>query len=219
MNLIDAIPGYREAIARERFVREAAFLPVNESIGGFEVLPMTWRHFMVLRIMRSPLLTGEDATPAELAAFLWVLSPEYTTDDRARDAFYKRCRVFTMQRKPRFQWQPKKWIADNVRAQVTFGRILVEARRYIEESLQDCPGKSKAGGFEIEYFSDAAWLCAHFGREFGWDDEQTLDKPLKRLWQYLKESSQHNGLKDPMFNPSDKVRGEWLARKQEAKCN
>jgi hypothetical protein len=48
-----------------------------------------------------------------------------------------------------------------------------------------------------------------FGREYGWREADILDAPVKRLFQYLKAISRRNG-ETVLFNPSDKVRGQWM---------
>ena len=57
------IPGYREAVARERLARDASFMPVTETVAGFELVPMTLRQYLILSLMRSPLLTGDTPGP------------------------------------------------------------------------------------------------------------------------------------------------------------
>src|SRR5436190_23240372 len=69
------IPGFLEAVQREQFVRDAAFLRLSESVAGFELVPLTLRHYLILRATRNPLLWGGLPSPNQLFNFLWMLAP------------------------------------------------------------------------------------------------------------------------------------------------
>lgn len=89
------LPGYAEALHRERFGRHAAFLDVHETIAGFTVRALTLQDFMALRVLESPLLYHQTPTPLDLAAFLWLLSPDYAPrNDAARKKVMKQCLGF-----------------------------------------------------------------------------------------------------------------------------
>src|SRR6266436_5404501 len=86
-------PPYLEAVAAERLSRDAAVLGVRESIAGFEVLPLSLFHLLLLRIMRHPLLAGQVPSPVQLRDFLWALSPDYTPQNaRGKKRLTRRCR-------------------------------------------------------------------------------------------------------------------------------
>src|SRR5262245_22397906 len=92
MNVLE-IPGYLQAVIRERVVRDAAFLGINETIAGFEVVPMTLRHYIILRVMGNPLIR-ENQTPApeDVFNFLWLLSSKFTAKNSwAKRWFRFRC--------------------------------------------------------------------------------------------------------------------------------
>jgi len=76
---IDEVPGLKLALEREAFLRDAAFLPVNESIAGFEAVPMTLREYGLLRLMKSPLLAFTLPTPVQLTQFPLVSQPAVHT--------------------------------------------------------------------------------------------------------------------------------------------
>src|SRR5438046_741906 len=87
------IPGYAVAVLKEQFSRDVAFLELNESVAGFELVPLTLRHYLILRSTRNPILWGDLPTPNQLFNFLWLLSPEYNgPQTRARKRFQRRCR-------------------------------------------------------------------------------------------------------------------------------
>lgn len=83
--------------------------------------------------------------------------------------------------------------------------IVNRCKAFVDESLQDFPKSTTSNGFDKEYYSDATIICAEFAREFGWDDESTLDKPLKRIFQYRKEMKQEANPNAILFNQSDRV--------------
>lgn len=211
MSLFDQIPGYRDAVEKEELVRDAAFLPVNESIGSFEVVPMTLPHYLLLRAMKSPMLTFEVPTPEQLTQFLWLLSPDYTpTESKARKQFFRRCRQFKLPRKPWFRtgWTTRRWMKKAKARMKVFVDTIGDARRYVIETFQDRPGTVSSIQDAIEYFSDATSLCGSMAREYGWSEKAILKMPLKRLFQYLKEIGQAHG-KKVFCNPSGDVMAQW----------
>lgn len=124
------LPGYAAAVAREQFLRDAAFLELNEDIAGFAVRPLTLRVFLALRSIRSPLLTpGRTPTPFDLAAFLWLLAPEYRRDDAAaRARFLQRCRPFLPPREGLFAWFGRCVLAPPPPLPAAAGRLRVALR-------------------------------------------------------------------------------------------
>lgn len=211
----------RAAREREQFARSAAFLPVTESIGGFDVLPMTLTHLVLLRVARSPLLSGgRFPSPEDLAAFLWILSPEFTTaPGPARACFLKRCREeFMPVRKPWLRtslamviWERKE--ADRL---ARAAGLINAARAYVDEAFMDAAPPDDKSSARKEYFESAIGICAMFGREFGWSEETTMRMPLKRILQYRKEIERDRGSKT-LCNPSDSVVAKWQ-REQEEKA-
>lgn len=220
-----SIPGYALAVLTERTVRDASFLGITESVGPFEVLPMTLRHWMVLRVMGSPLLKpasldgSSTPTPDGLRDFLWLLSPQFdpARHSRAKTAFCKRCEALFYPPRYLALWNTerarRRHIARCEDKLAVAAQIIHAARAYVAETMQDRPPviQSLIHGFEADYFSDAAFFCARFGREYGWSQEETLNTPLKRIFQYLTEMKQHHGSKVPMCNPSDRVKAAWVA--------
>jgi hypothetical protein len=197
MGSVLAIPGYQAALEREALVRDASFLPVTETVAGFECVPMTLRHFITLRMMRSPFLFGTTPSPEDIAAFLWLLSPAYKPGTSLRT-----------------RWNRRRLIVKTAAklSTATGAAKLVHAiRDYVEDSLQDMqPIGEPVGCVHVAHFSDAAAMCASFGREFGWAEEAILQMPMKRLLQYTKEMRTAHGGKTPLCNPSDRVRSEWM---------
>jgi hypothetical protein len=183
MNLTDQIPGLAEAIEQEQLVRHAAFLDLPETLCGRDVPALTLRHVLILESIQSPLVVGGFVQLTDLAAFFLTLLP-------ARG------------------WR-RFWLLRFI-AKLDLPPSIAEISDYMREGLQDAPGGESGGNF-ISYFSNAAIWVDALAHEYGWPEPVILNLPLKRLFQYAKVIARRNG--DPiLFNPSDKVRGQWLAQ-------
>lgn len=212
------IPGYKDALEREALVRDASFLPVTERVAGHELVPMTLRHFLILRVMRSPFLFGGTPTPEQLGAFLWLLSPHYS-HRLTLIARWHRSRIMRKLRKLLLPvaplWHTKRNSARHERriklALFRAYELVTGLRDYVEENLQDMqPHGTPVGSVLVEHYSDGAAICATFAREYGWSEEAVLSLPMSRLLQYTKEIRLHHGTKTPLCNPSDAVRAKWM---------
>lgn len=196
-------PEYVEALERESFLRDSAFIGLPESVAGFELRPMSLRDWITLRITRSPFLHGTNSTLEDLCRFLWLQSVDFSHNERARKRFYKRCREFSG------GWTKKQ----KQLASLRFTEAALACRSYVLEALMDMPGGKKTEGFEPSYYSDGAFMCGLLGREFGYSREDVLSMPLKQLWQLISEikdtAAAKNGERAVLFNPiSDRVRRE-----------
>jgi hypothetical protein len=180
MQLTDQIPGLSAAIEHEQLVRNAAFLSLSESLCGFDVNPLTLRHVLTLESIGSPFVTGGRPLPHDLAAFLLIIKP---ATGWAR-------------------WQMLRRLSQLPAASVTSA-----IAEFIGEAFQDSPGGT--GVESISYYSFGARIVDELARSYGWREAEILDMPLKRVFQYLKVIAHRNG-NAPLFNPSDKVRGQWL---------
>jgi hypothetical protein len=190
--MIVQIPGYREAVERETLVRDASFLDLDERIGPFDAVPLTLRHYLILRLSKSPLLSGATPSPDQLAAFLWVVSPGYRPDGLwARGQFLRRVRKV-------------------IRHLSDAAAVVDAARSYVAEAWMDSSGGESRTVDSAAYYSDAAGLCSLFAREFGWSVEYTMARPLKQLFQMLKAVKTWHNRKTVLFNPSDKIRHKYL---------
>lgn len=184
--LLDIIPGLREAVENETISRDAAFLGLVESINGFDVLPMTLRHYVTLRSVGSPVINGNIPNPIELFTFIWILSPKFqAVDCEAKTALYKSLRKLDIP---------------------GIAKTIVSARNYWCDTMMDAQRSSRGGG--MFYYSDACALCAMFGREYGWSMETTMALPMKCVLQFQKEIKQSRG--GLVGNPSDIIKGRYL---------
>jgi hypothetical protein len=218
-NSILEIPGYLDAVLREQFTRDVAFLGLPASVAGFDLVPLTLRHYLILRATRNPLLWGGLPTPNQLFNFLWLLSPQYDGggETRAKRRFERRCqrRFFP----PRYlallncRWARAWHMVRHRRRQIQAATIITEVRAWMDETMQDRPPRMKERPFDADYYSDAAFFCAHFGRAYGWAPDITLNMPMRVLFQFCNEIKHQNlvpGKSVPLCNPSDRVKANWL---------
>lgn len=197
-NPID-LTGYREALAkgreqsnREQLARDAAYLPITETVGPFELRAMTLEDWIVLKNSRSPVLNRLPASAAALERFLWLLAPCYRPGLNLR------------------LWALRK--AHSLRCRRVFRSHIVQVQTerachaYLDETFQDA-SFSESGSSEASYFSDACYYITLFGRHFNWPPEVTLKMPMKQLFQCVNSIRQHLG--QPMGNPSERFVAEW----------
>ena len=181
--MIVVIPGFREAVERERKIRNQSYLDdIPETLCGIEVKPLTLRKLILLGEIESPFVVGGHVTPYHIGAFFVVMTE--------RTGF-------------------SKW---RLLRQVSFlsAESAIEAiKAFMDEAFQDSPPQSE--GEEASYYSFAASLVDVFASQYGWTRKLVVDSPLKCIFQELKSITKRNRPDAIMFNPSDRVRGEWLA--------
>jgi len=204
--LLDIIPNYAEAVGRERFIRDAAFLGVTETVAGYELKPFTLRHYLVLRIAKNPVIYGDIPDPIELAQFLWICSADYCLSDRKRRAFLKRCRAFNPTRPLLFK--TARWQRGYEATVKRFADTLTAAREYVAEASMDKPASRKNSGWHPDYYSEAAFWVSLF--KYRYTPDEVLDMPMKVLFQMLQEARERNESKPVMCNPSDRIRLEFM---------
>ena len=197
MSLFDEIAGYSEAVEREKATRDAAFVNLPREVCGKPVLPITLRRLLILDGVKSPFITNH-TTPsgADVALFLWVCSPEFCADKSKRDKFIAGCR------------------------KLKYAQAVSEIGEMILETFYDSPARGKEEGERASYWSFAASVIDTIATEYGWYEEQILDAPLARVLQYVKIISHRklaaSGNPPPLFNPSDKVKHDWLVAQNNA---
>ncbi len=215
-----------EAAANERFVRLIPYLNLTETIGGFECVQMTLRQLILLQIAENTCLS-KTAIPTveEVAAFLWILHPDYSPKGWKRAWHLYLCRrkfihretpsmvsrwfeTFAgtkaiLQRLDHFRF--RCWLDDCAKKLFRFQETVGEIRKYMEETRQDRLGGG-SNSAELEYYSDAAWLEGTMGRELGKSRDETLDSPLKILFQLTRVIRHHHlGSKAGLSNKSSEL--------------
>ena len=182
------IPGLADAIAKQDLVRDAAFLVDREHIAGVAVRPLTVRDLAALQAIGSPFMVGKQPGAGDVAAFLWLLHPKY----------HPRARV-------------RRWLFLQSLRRRNFIKLVEGIREYIAESFQDTPGGTSTT--EPSYYSVAAALVGMFASNYGWSETEILNLPVKRALQYRAEIMRRINPDSILFNPSDRVVGEWLTKR------
>jgi hypothetical protein len=182
--LFDQIPGYREAVEREGLIRVQSYLPTPELICGIPIKPLTLEHVAMLEAIGSPFVSGGPVFPHDIAAALWILSVDY---------------------KPNAWWKRRRFLRRV--GKLSFTALLSGLDQYIADTVQDSPPSSASR--RVPICCNAAAIVDRLANEYGWSEREILRIPLKRVFQYLKLQTKRSG--GITFNPSDKVRGKWLA--------
>lgn len=204
MNLLHEIHGLAEAVAEEQQARTSAFVPVNESICGIEVVPLDWERFNLLLATGSVFVSGgaehlsDRQLGIEVARFMWLIHPRFDPKSIWRKAFFQ-ARL----------------------AQYPAAAIIGGIQSYLEDAFADLPGGGKLTG--KSYYSIFAGVVGMFGREYGWSETQTMKTSLKKSFQLTREietwhAAQH-GTKPILSNPSDRLKQEWLNKRCGAPTN
>jgi hypothetical protein len=178
----------RKAREVDDAIRQIAFLDVPEQINGVTVKQFTLRHLTILFQIRSPFVFGTVRDFGDIGTFLWVVSPHYLDSsheeaDRTRQRYQAELVLH-----PRFN------------------RFYREIPRYLKRAFWDAPA-TIGGGKEIGVCYPA-WIIHKLG---GYkDDDALMDKPLARLFQYVKCIDAKANPLMPQFNPMrDKVNSRF----------
>lgn len=199
------IPGYADAIKRERLIRDRAFLGGSEIVCGVEVNPITVRRLIML----------------EHAGNGYVIPCRFIDDNEAvahAMALLFFCRVgFEVPKSPRYSFvrsafdgARQHFFIRGILRRMSRDDFLSEFRAWVEVQFMDAPQGSSERIADISY---AAWpaylidLFAEAGNSF--HPDEILDMPLARLWQHWRiAASRVRGLK--LTNPSDSLAVEAI---------
>lgn len=206
MSWQDEIPGYREALAKERMAREASFIDAADRVAGFHISPLTLRRYLSLRAMGQPLLCGGVPSPLELVQFLTFMHPGFSPGCRPPRGAH---RLIPPVELPGFGLLARIRRRAYARAVYAYSIATVAVQGWIEKQWADAgPGGGNVN--EKEYWSGGCGLIFQLARETGWSENDILDIPLPRLFQYRKIISKINNPSVPLFNPSDRVPMQWI---------
>ncbi len=183
-SLLDQIPGLREAVEQEQFSRDESLLQLPEAVCGVAFRPLTLSDVVRLRAVGSPFIVGG-----------WKYDTEQTL------------RFFTMQCTPRNSWLMRLMRRQLLR-RVELDEASEAAQDFVSESYAEAPS-SDSGPAGISYYSPVISAVDLLAKEYGWKIDEVMNLPLKILFQIYKAISHRNGA--VLFNPSDSVRGAWLA--------
>lgn len=131
---------------------------MNETIAGIEVQNMTIRHYLILDGIESPLLKEEEANVEDIAMLLWILSPEFTTESKKRNAFIKKVQKVVIQ------------------------DAINDITEYLKKTFQDADIEDAK---EKSYANFTSYLIDLFAREYNWTIKEIMDLPLRVVYQLI----------------------------------
>ncbi len=202
------VPGLREAIKKERFLRDSAFLETNELLLGLEVRPLSLRRMIWLEQAQNGFVCDwqwerDDELIGHAIALLYFSTPAFKLPGIGRSFL-------------------RMWI-DAVKEHRFRIRILMlhpaeEIVRavddWVSDSLMDAPaGEVKEGTVRPRSFASwPAYIFDKFGEAgLTFTADEVLDMPLKRLWQHYRIAiARLNDAK--LQNPSDAIAAEHVAK-------
>ncbi len=202
------IPGVKEAIEREKFLRNAAFILDAVDVAQFKLRCMTLKDMIRLEVIHHPLVTGGEVSTFDLACFLWLMCEDYNEAGAGRKKFMRQCRKLFFPTSP-LLFRGPFWKARELTKAHNYVTILTSVKQYVEDQFFDAPGQSQAQ-FLPSYYSDGTFWCALLSREYGWHIDQVMNCKLQIMFQFRNEWRQRNGL--PVGNPSDRIANEYLAK-------
>lgn len=196
MNLFEVIPGYAEAVAHEKRVRASSFLGATVDVGGIETRVMTVRDWIALDFVACPFVCGGQPDIGDTGLLLWRLSPNYRLG-----SWYR-------------QWRHIRKVRSVIRSSGPH-YMIAAAKDYVVDVFQDSPGGSGTQ-LSVPPVHWAVYVIAALCREYGWDYDRVLDMPVPMALQFLRHVELTHNPHATLFNPSDRVRGEWLCKQNQA---
>lgn len=183
--------------------RHFAFLGLTDTLhitGGheIEVRLLTLRMFVQLCAVRSPFLIGRRNVEAEdIAILLWRLSPRYDMRDDKRWLWL---RFRRRDARKEFMRSIQKF---------PFRATLRACNRYLDRMLIDAPPSSDTKTRVQIDTSFAATMVHQIAQNYGWSDDQILDLPIPRLFQYMRKIHRNIDNDLAYFNP---IRDKFVHR-------
>ncbi len=201
------IPGFGEAVRKERQIRDRAFLGGNEILCGIIVRPLSLRTALYLEHSENGFFLpfryddGVEVVSHALQV-LWYSRPGWSLPkiripSLARsfvDGYRLRAFEFRML------------------SQMDGPSIVREVTEWVNEAMIDCPPGNSDGGARPSYASHVAHLVDVFAAanlKFTYDE--IMDMSLKRLWQHWRLAA--NRVYDvKLTNPSDELAVQSIAK-------
>lgn len=188
---LDFIPGLREAEDRYRQENAEAFAGVEPSICQMmNVLPFTPQMFIELDGAGNAFFAqrGTPITAADVAVFLWRVSPVYVKgNDDLRRLYIAHCAV------------------------IPYDKAVSDIQEYIRRSWAGMPLWPGKSGSMRRLGQWPAALVHIFAKEYGWSEETILNMPFRRLWQYANRVlEEHDTKYHEKCGEAMKLRTQWL---------
>ena len=172
-----------QARSREALSRISAFCPITiEEIKGFKITPMTLEKYSIISL---PEFWEDDDPRIPILRFLWIMSPEFSTDPR----------------------KAKTFILENIEKNLT--GLQEKIREIFEGAFKFAPpSESDKSGGQVDWISMVVDIIAS---EYGWTDEKILSTPMDRIFLYLKRIfSRKSADKVTFESEADRLRQEFM---------
>lgn len=176
---------YVAAIEKEQAIRDSAFISDFDVIGKIKVSALTPKLFTILTLMKSPLVLGGQLTSESILSFLWVI--KIKSPDENQTSFF-----------------------ETVILKEEFETIMRDIGNYFEDAFQDAPLVSAPVDNTIPYYSSMTTIVDYLASEYGWKEEDILNMPYKRLFQYIKLLMKKHNPEKVLFNKSDSIKSEMI---------
>jgi hypothetical protein len=188
-SLESLIAGLAEAEARYRDRQLEAFLGVEPLLDGVVSLrPLTPQMHIELSAAGNLCVTSSSAPrPQDILQFLWRCSEAFDRNDRKkRSQFFKVCSL------------------------LNYIKVVEEIDQYLIRSWSGQPLWLSSGGVKTA----GVWpsMIVHvIAGKYGWSEEQILNTPFRRLWQYLQRVFEDT-IPDYRHRcpEADALRAKWL---------
>lgn len=185
---------HAEERAREEARREQAFLDLPYLVAGEPLRAMTPRDLLILNGVESPFVCAGEMSPAHVAMFFWAMHRDNEgrqnwAERRARNALLKRM-------------APRQ-----------YEELVAAGIDYVQEIFMDAP-KSSIDADTRRPLGTCflAPLVMNIALETGWSQDEIINTPLPRLFQYTKALRARNlGKEFVDSSPSDRLTGDFLA--------
>ena len=232
---LDQIPGLQEAAAAARHTevrtREDAWLDLTHDVGGLKIRTMNVRDFILLERIGSPFLYRRLPTLADVALFLWALSPafdrwcektgwrKWLPSLQSLESFRHGRRVRKLLRFAELEKQIASHFKNPANADVKFEiaddsafmRAVKQCFDYKDKLFFDQPAAMAAGRDSgLSYL--CAWYDAIASEYPAFSDEEKFYRlPLPKLFSMLKAIQQRKYPAVPNFNRDrDRVNAQVL---------
>lgn len=137
--------------------QQEAWLDISYEICGLEICQMTIQQYYLLDGLDCPFFSGADFTPADIAQFLWILSPEYKPEKKAREKFLKQIK------------------------DIKILKAEEEIIKYLEVTFSDLDTLAEDSKNK-RYANFLAYQIDLFAKEYGWSMKEILNLPLRQVF-------------------------------------
>ena len=142
-----------------------AWVNLNEDCHGIKINNMNLNILMMLDGVDTPFLRGGDITDQDIALFLWIVSKDFSLNEKAKKTFFKKVIQIN-------NFLAIKWI-----------------KEYIKKTFSEADtmkNGEKGQTYFLSYFVDI------FAREYSWSFDDILKLPLRIGFQLITAINERN---------------------------